>query len=68
MKILVRQATIADPDSPFNGQVTDILINGNQITKIAPHISESADEVIEAAGLPFPRAGLISSPIFVTRL
>jgi dihydroorotase len=51
MKILVRQATIADPDSPFNGQVTDILINGNQISKIAPHISESADEVIEAAGL-----------------
>jgi dihydroorotase len=51
MKILVRQATIADPNSPFNGQVTDILINGNQISKIASAISESADEVIDAAGL-----------------
>lgn len=51
MKILVRQATIADPNSPFNGQVTDILINGSQITKIASHISESADEVIDAVGL-----------------
>jgi len=51
MKILVRQASIADPNSPFNGQVTDILINGNQISKIASRISEPADEVIEAAGL-----------------
>jgi len=51
MKILVRQATVADPDSPFNGQVTDILINDRRISKIAAHISESADEVIEAGGL-----------------
>ncbi|MDB5210805.1 MAG: dihydroorotase [Sediminibacterium sp.] len=51
MKILVRQATIADPDSPFNGQVADILINDNKITQIASHITGSADEVIEVAGL-----------------
>ncbi len=51
MKILVRQATIADPDSPFNGQVTDILIDGERIVKIASLISEKADEIIEAAGL-----------------
>ena len=51
MKILVRQATIADPDSPFNGQVTDILIDGERIVKIASPISEKADEIIEAAGL-----------------
>lgn len=51
MKILVRQATIADPNSPLNGQVTDILINGQQISKIAPHITEPADEIIEATGL-----------------
>jgi dihydroorotase len=51
MKILVRQATIADPSSAFNDQVTDILINGQQISKIAPHISGTADEIIEAAGL-----------------
>ena len=51
MKILVRQATIADPNSPFNGQVTDILIDGLHISKIAAHIAEPADEIIEAAGL-----------------
>lgn len=51
MKILVRQAVIADPNSPFNGQVTDILIDGAVITKIASHISEKFDEVIEAKGL-----------------
>lgn len=51
MKILVRQARIADPNSPFNGQVTDILIDGLHISKIAAHITEPADEIIEAAGL-----------------
>jgi len=51
MKILVRQALIADPNSAFNGQVTDILIDGEQISKIAAHITETADEVIEITGL-----------------
>lgn len=51
MKILVRQATIADPNSAFNGQLADILIEGEKILKIAPHITEIADEVIEATGL-----------------
>src|SRR6478609_5717389 len=51
MKILVRQAVIADPNSPFNGQSTDILIDGAVISKIAPHISDSFDELIEAEGL-----------------
>ena len=51
MKILVRQAMIADPNSAFNGQVADILIDGEQIITIAPHITETADEVIVATGL-----------------
>jgi dihydroorotase len=51
MKILVRQATIADPDSSFNGQVMDLLINENLVAKIAGRITEAADEVIEAPGL-----------------
>lgn len=51
MKILVRQALIADPNSPFNSQVMDILINGDQISKIAKEITEKAEKVIEAAGL-----------------
>lgn len=51
MKILVKQAVIADPNSPFNGQVTDILINGELITKIATKIDETADTIVDAAGL-----------------
>ncbi len=51
MKILVRQVTIADPNSTFNGQITDVLIEGQIITKIAPIITEPADETIEANGL-----------------
>lgn len=51
MKILLRQATIADPDSAYNGQVCDILINEGMISKIAAKISETADEVVEADGL-----------------
>jgi dihydroorotase len=51
MKILVRQATVADPGSPFNGQVIDILIHGDKIVRIAGKITEPADETIEAPGL-----------------
>ncbi|MES2004816.1 MAG: dihydroorotase [Bacteroidota bacterium] len=51
MKILVKQAVIADPNSPFNGQITDILIDGDKIVSIAPGITAAADEVIEANGL-----------------
>lgn len=50
MKILVKQAVIADPDSPYHGQVTDILIDGEQISEIAPHITDTADETLDAAG------------------
>ncbi|NCI50220.1 dihydroorotase [Sediminibacterium roseum] len=51
MKILVRQATIADPNSSLNGQVADLLITDHRISKIAANITEAADEVIEAEGL-----------------
>ena len=51
MKILVRQAKIADPDSPYNGQIVDILIDGEQISKIASHIDVIADEEIQSTDL-----------------
>lgn len=51
MKILVRQATVADPESSFNGQVVDLLIEDQLLSRIAPHIDEKADQVIEADGL-----------------
>ncbi len=51
MKILVRQAHIADPDSPHHGKVTDIFIHEGIITRIGNGITDTADQVIEAAGL-----------------
>lgn len=51
MKILVRQATVADPASAFNGQVLDILIDGNKISRLSPSISDNADTVIDIPGL-----------------
>lgn len=55
MKILVRQATIADPEAAFNGLVRDILIDGDQVIQIAASINEPADKVIEASGLILSR-------------
>lgn len=51
MNILVRQALIADPDSTYNGQVKDILIQGEKITSIADSITEKPDEVVECQDL-----------------
>ncbi len=51
MKILIRQAVIADPDSNFNGQVIDILVMDGQIIKMSSRIPDAADEIIEADGL-----------------
>jgi len=51
MKILIKQVKLISPSSPFNGQIKDILITNGQITTIADHISENADQVIEQAGL-----------------
>lgn len=51
MKILIKQARIVDPLSPFNGQNTDILIENGVITRIAKKITEKADQVIEADNL-----------------
>lgn len=43
MKILIRQALIADPNSVFNGQVKDILIEDSIIVQIADKINTKAD-------------------------
>ena len=32
MKLLIKQATIVDPNSPFNGQLADIFIENGMIT------------------------------------
>ena len=51
MKILIRQAKIADIQSTSNGQTRDILIEDGIITKIAAQIDAQADQEISADGL-----------------
>lgn len=51
MKILIKQATVVDPSSPFNGQAADILIENGIITQVAPAITGTADQVIQLHGL-----------------
>jgi dihydroorotase len=51
MKILIKQARVVDPSSPFNGQITDIFIDNNIISKIGKKLSEKADKTIEINGL-----------------
>ena len=49
MNLLIKSATIIDPNSPFNQQVVDILIEKGVISKIAPELEADA-ELIEAEG------------------
>ncbi|MDB5008735.1 MAG: dihydroorotase [Mucilaginibacter sp.] len=49
MNLLIKSATIIDPNSPFNQKIADILIEKGVITKIAPDIETDA-EIIEADG------------------
>jgi dihydroorotase len=51
MKVLIKQARIVCPSSPFNGQLKDILITNGIIAAIADSIAENADQVIEETGL-----------------
>jgi dihydroorotase len=49
MNLLIKSATIIDPNSPFDQQIADILIEKGVITRIAADI-ETAAEVIDAEG------------------
>jgi dihydroorotase len=51
MKILIKQAKIIAPSSPFNGKTKDILIAGGKISRIEDSITEKADKTIEQKGL-----------------
>jgi dihydroorotase len=51
MKILIQQASIADSQSPHNGQIRDILIEQGRITAIGQGLSASADETVHHPGL-----------------
>ncbi|MGB0915771.1 MAG: dihydroorotase [Crocinitomicaceae bacterium] len=47
MKVLIKQATITDSNSPFNGKVKDILIENEVISKIDDSISDNDAKVVE---------------------
>jgi dihydroorotase len=51
MKLLIKQARIVDPSSPFNGQITDIFIENGTIIRIGNNLSEKADKEIAVTGL-----------------
>lgn len=51
MKILIKQASIVDPSSPFNGQTADIFIENGIITRIGNSLTEKADKEIVVPGL-----------------
>lgn len=51
MKILIKQAKVVDPSSPFNGQITDIFIENGLIRKIGNNIAADADQVVNQDGL-----------------
>ena len=46
MNLLIKSATIIDPNSPFNHQIADVLIEKGIITRVAPGIETDA-EVVE---------------------
>src|SRR5215213_6231595 len=50
MKILLRQATIIDPFSPFHLQKADILIANGVFQQIETTIATSADHTVDMAG------------------
>jgi len=58
MKLLIKQARIVDPHSPFNGQTTDIFIENGIITQVGQKLSVKADQ-------EFSRDGLCVSPGWV---
>lgn len=51
MKILIKQARIVDPLSPFNGQTTDIFIDNGRIDRIGNNLSGNTDREINIPGL-----------------
>ncbi|MEO5995800.1 MAG: dihydroorotase [Chitinophagaceae bacterium] len=51
MKILIRQATIIDPGSPFHLSQQDILLDNGVIQNIQSAITDPADTIIDLPGL-----------------
>lgn len=50
MNILIRKATVIDPNSPYHGKVVDVYIEGDKITSIGSDLKRKADKVVEVEG------------------
>ncbi|MFC0771443.1 dihydroorotase [Terrimonas alba] len=51
MKLLIKNAKIVDPNSPFNGQITDIFIENGIISQLGADLAQKADKEINIPGL-----------------
>lgn len=51
MRVLIRQAKLADPRSPYFDQVIDLYIDSGYIRDIGEGLDQEADQVIHAPGL-----------------
>ena len=51
MNLLIKNARVVDPNSPFNSQVTDIFIENGIIKKLGKDLSSKADKEISVDGL-----------------
>ena len=51
MKLLIKQARVVDPSSPFNGQIADIFIENGIIIQVSNNIIAKADKEINIEGL-----------------
>jgi dihydroorotase len=51
MNVLIKQARVVDPHSPFNQQLADIFIENGIIKKIGKNLSVKAEQIIEIGGL-----------------
>lgn len=45
MNLLIKSATIIDPNSPFHQKVADILVEDGYISLIAPHVNAKAETI-----------------------
>ena len=51
MNLLIKQARIVDPSSPFNGQTLDIFIENGIIKKIGKNVTANSEKEIQIKGL-----------------
>lgn len=51
MRVLIRQAKLADPRSPYFNQVMDLYLESGMIREMAPQLEKEADQEIQAPGL-----------------